>query len=136
MKWCFDTDVISAVLRARPPLHLVRRLARTPSVDQATTSISFGELLYGARKKGSPALERRVRDAILGALEIIPFDEAAAEAYGPLRAELERIGRPLDEPDLRIASIAKSRALVLVTGNVRHFERVPNLEVENWLAEH
>jgi tRNA(fMet)-specific endonuclease VapC len=135
MKWCFDTDVISAVLRARPPLHLVRRLARTPSGDQATTSVSFGELLYGVARKGSPELERRVRDVVLGALEIVPFDEAAAEVYGPLRAELERAGRRLDEPDLRIASIAKSRGLVLVTGNVRHFERVPGLKVENWLAE-
>ena len=135
MKFCFDTDVISAVLRARPPLHLVRRLARVPSTEQSTTSISFGELLYGAAKRGSPDLEQRIRHLVVDALVILPFDEAAAEAYGPTRAQLEREGRKLDEPDLRIASIVLSRGLVLVTGNVRHFSRVPALRVENWLAE-
>jgi tRNA(fMet)-specific endonuclease VapC len=95
----------------------------------------LGELLYGAAKKGSPDLERRVREVVLGALEVVPFDEAAAEVYGSLRAELGRAGRRLDESDLRIASIAKSRGLVLVTGNVRHFLRVPGLHVENWLLE-
>lgn len=59
---------------------------------------------------------------------------SAAEVYGPLRAQLEGEGRRLDEPDLRIASIALSRELTLVTGRVRHFSRVPGLEVENWLA--
>lgn len=133
MKYCFDTDVISAVMKARPPLHLVRRLARTPAADQATTTITYGELLYGAAKRGSAELERRVRETLLGALAIVPFDEAAAEIYGGVRAELERAGRRLDEPDLRIASIALSRGLTVVTANVRHFARVPGLRVENWL---
>ena len=53
--------------------------------------------------------------------------------YGRLRAELERNGRPLAEPDLRIAAIALARELTLVSGNARHFGRVPGLRVENWL---
>ncbi len=65
---------------------------------------------------------------------MLPFDEPAARTYAELRAELERGGRPLDEPDLRIAAIALSRNLTLVTGNVRHFNRVPSLRVENWLV--
>jgi tRNA(fMet)-specific endonuclease VapC len=133
MSYCFDTDVISAVMRATPPLHLVRRLARLPADQQTTTAVTLGELLYGASRKGSAELERRVRDLVVGALTVIPFDELAAEHYGPLRAQREREGRRLDEPDLRIASIALSRGLTLVTGNVRHFARVPGLRVENWL---
>jgi tRNA(fMet)-specific endonuclease VapC len=58
---------------------------------------------------------------------------AAAEIYGPLRSELEAKGKRLDEPDLRIASISLARRLILVTGNVRHFGRVPGLAVEDWL---
>ena len=58
---------------------------------------------------------------------------AAAAVYGTLRADLERRGMRLDDPDLRVASIALARDLTLVTGNVRHFERVPGLRVENWL---
>lgn len=74
-----------------------------------------------------------MRDLIRGALTILPFDEGAASIYGPLRAQLEAEGRRLDEPDLRIASIALSRDLTLITGNVRHFAPVPGLSVENWL---
>ena len=126
--------MLSAVIRRDPPLALVRRLARVPPTDQTTTAITVGELLYGAARRGSPTLTRRVRALIESAILIIPFDRRAAEVYGELRAELEREGRRLDEPDLRIAAIARSRRLTLVTGNVRHFARVPGLVVENWLA--
>lgn len=131
--YCFDTDVLSAVLRREPPLSLLRRLAQTPPAEQATTTITLGELLYGAAKRGSGQLVARVREVLTLATAILPFDSQAAEIYGPLRADLERQGKRLDEPDLRIASIALSRELTLVTGNVRHFERVPGLTIENWL---
>ncbi len=133
--YCFDTDTLSAVIRRDPPLHLIRRLAQVPPTDQATTTINLGELLYGAAKRGGERLTDRVREVVSSATVIIPFDREAAEIYGPLRARLEREGRRLDEPDLRIASIALARQLTVVTGNVRHFARVPNLAVENWLAE-
>jgi tRNA(fMet)-specific endonuclease VapC len=131
--FCFDTDVISAAMRPAPPMHLVRRLARTPIEAQCTTAITVGEILYGAARAGQPGLVETLRALVTSAQPVIPFDEKAAEAYGPLRAELERQGRRLDGSDLRIAAIALSRDLTLVTGNVRHFERVPGLRIENWL---
>jgi tRNA(fMet)-specific endonuclease VapC len=131
--YCFDTDVLSAILKRDPPLHLIRRLAHLSPPEQFTTSITLAELLYGASKRGSPRLLAEVREVVLGALPVLPFDELAAEVYGPLRARLESAGRPLAEPDLRIASIVMARDLILVTGNVRHFARVPNLKIENWL---
>ena len=132
--YCFDTDVLSAVLKRDPPLHLIRRLAQVPAEEQFTTSVTLGELLYGAAKRDSPQLVERIRELILRAAAVLPFDSSAAEVYGRLRARLETEGRRLDEPDLRIASIALSRRLTLVTGNVRHFSPVPSLRVENWLA--
>lgn len=131
--YCFDTDILSTVLRRNPPLPLIRRLAQIPAQKQFTTSITLGELLYGASKKGNPHLLERVRDVVHQAQQVLPFDELAAEVYGPLRATLESEGRRLDEPDLRIASVALSRNLTLVTGNVRHFDRIPGLRVENWI---
>jgi len=133
--YCLDTDVLSAVIKPSPPLHLIRRLARTPPTDQCTTAITLGELVYGVTRRGSPELAARVRDLIASAGPILPFDETAAQRYGPLRASLEREGRGLAEPDLRIAAIALSREATLVTGNVRHFARVPDLRVENWLSD-
>lgn len=132
--YCFDTDVLSAVLRRDPPLSLIRRLAQISPEVQFTTSITLGELLYGASRRGSSRLAQQIRDLVQFAVAILAFDEAAAEVYGPLRARLESEGRRLAEPDLRIASIALSNDLTLVTGNVRHFSRVPDLRVEDWLA--
>lgn len=132
--YCFDTDILSAVIRRDPPLHLIRRLAATAPGEQYTTAITLGELLYGVAKRGSPELAERVHNLIASAGTILPFDDAAAERYGALRATLESGGRRLAEPDLRIASIALARGLTLVTANTRHFARVPGLQVENWLA--
>lgn len=132
--YCFDTDVLSATMRRDPHLPLIRRLAQLPPSEQFTTAITLGELLYGAERRGSERLRARVRDLLSDAVTVLPFDEAAAEIYGSLRTRLEAEGRRLDEPDLRIASIALSRDLILVTANVRHFDRVPGLSVENWLA--
>lgn len=133
--YCLDTDVLSAVIKREPPLHLVRRLARTAPFDQCTTAITLGELLYGVTRRGSPALAARVRDLIASAGLILPFDESAAQRYGTLRASLEADGRRLAEPDLRVAAIVLASGATLVTGNVRHFARVPELHVENWLID-
>lgn len=132
--YCFDTDVLSALGLPRPPLDLIRRFSGVPVEEQSTTAITVGELAYGLARRRDPRLRERI-DAILGAVWIVhAFDERAAEVYGELRAGLESEGRRLAEPDLRIASIALARDLTLVTGNVKHFARVPELRVENWLA--
>ncbi|MDE0025753.1 MAG: PIN domain-containing protein [Spirochaetaceae bacterium] len=132
--YCFDTDILSSVLRRHPPLHLVRRLAVTPPSQQFTTSITYGEMIYGAAKRGSDALADRVRALLHHTVTIVPFDVAAAERYGHLRVELEANGMPLAEPDLRIAAISLTRSLTLVTANTRHFDRIMGLTLENWLA--
>ena len=132
--YCFDTDLLMATMRREPSLALVRRLAVVPPDHQHTTAVTVGELLYGAARSGRPDLAGRVLALLDEALTVLPFDGAAAGVYGPLRAELARSGRPLAEPDLRIAAIAIAHDLTLVTGNGRHFARVPGLRVENWLA--
>jgi tRNA(fMet)-specific endonuclease VapC len=131
--YCFDTDVLSATIRRDPDLQLIRRLAQIPPPEQFTTAITIGELLYGVSRRNSAKLHKQVQRLLHGALTVLPFDESAAAVYGPLRAQLESVGQRIDEPDLRIASIALTHDLTLVTGNTRHFERVPNLTVENWL---
>jgi tRNA(fMet)-specific endonuclease VapC len=67
-------------------------------------------------------------------LIILPFEREDARVYGRLRASLERKGRPRFEPDLQIAATALRHRLTVVTGNVRHFEGIPGLKVESWLA--
>lgn len=133
--YCFDTDILSATIRPAPPLHLIRRLATVPAQEQFTTSITVGELIYGARRVGREDLSTRVEQVVRSAQTVLPFDTLAARTFGALKAAFERKGTPLAEPDLRIASIALARGLILVTRNIRHFQRVPDLTVENWIDE-
>jgi tRNA(fMet)-specific endonuclease VapC len=134
IRFVFDTDVLSAVIRRSPDLNVVRRVAAVPAEQQSTTAITAGELIYGATRRGSAALVERVERLLDGAIVILPFDAEAATVYGRTRAELESAGTPLGEADLRIASICLARDLTLVTGNERHFGRIAALRVENWLA--
>jgi len=132
---CLDTDVASAIMRpGGGPSRLGRMLGTLEAATQYTTSITIGELLYGARKRGSQRLERDIERFVGGEVEIAAFDEPAAHAHAKIRVELEAAGQRLEDADLRIAAICLARDFMLITGNVRHFERVPGLRVENWLT--
>jgi tRNA(fMet)-specific endonuclease VapC len=108
----------------------------TPVEDQATSSITLGELYYGARRlaTGVDALLSRIESTLLPNLAVLPFDVHAAKRYGDLRAALERAGTPIGDADMRIAAIALTHDLTVVTANTRHFQRVAGLPVENWMT--
>jgi tRNA(fMet)-specific endonuclease VapC len=130
-----DTDIVSNLMRTAPSPALIRRLAAVPPEEQFTSSITVSELIYGAHRSArADEILRRLDERVWPNLTVLAFDREAAEVHGRLRAQLERSGTPLPEPDLRIAAIALARSLTLITGNVRHFTRVPALQVENWLA--
>lgn len=136
MKYLFDTDVLSNLMRRVPASSLLRRLARTPPEEQCTSSITLGELLYGAhRSSRAPALIERIEMQLLPNLPVLPFDARAARRYGELRTGLEQRGTQVGDADMRIAAIALARDLTVVTGNERHFRRIPGLKVENWLED-
>lgn len=127
-----DTDIISDLMRLRPSARLVERLEAVASTEQATTAITIGELAYGADRAGRPELYERAMRLLSNTL-VLAFGKDAAERYGSIRSELERSGKRLPDPDLRIAATTLVHRATLVTGNVRHFARVPGLSYENWL---
>jgi tRNA(fMet)-specific endonuclease VapC len=133
--WLFDTDAISEVLRPKPSEMYIAWL-RTIAVDeQLTTAITVGELYWGAHR--SAARERHLRkieEVLLPSLQILPFDAKAAKQFGELKALLEGEGTRLADADLQIASIALVEGHELVTGNLRHFARVPGLRINTALA--
>ncbi|HEX4417827.1 MAG TPA: PIN domain-containing protein [Kofleriaceae bacterium] len=135
MAWLFDTDAISEVLRPRPS-ELYLTWLRTIAVDeQLTTAITVGELYWGACR--SPARERHLRkidEVLLPSLRVLPFDAKAARQFGELKAMLDNQGTPLADADLQIASIALTEGHELVTGNLRHFSRIPGLRINTALA--
>jgi tRNA(fMet)-specific endonuclease VapC len=129
-----DTDTLSWVLSPAPPANLLVHLAQVPPEQQFTTAITVGEMVYGAYRSQRPEhFLRQLEYQVWPNVRILPFDRAAGQSYGKIRAELERAGTPIGEPDTRIAAIALTHGLTLVTGNGRHFSRVPGLKIENWL---
>jgi tRNA(fMet)-specific endonuclease VapC len=133
--YLFDTDALSQVIKKNPSAGFIRRLAALEPEQQFTTSITVGELVYGAYKSGRAEYFLGKLDKLVWPnINILAFDEEAAKVYGRLRAALEKKGTILAEPDMRIASIAISHGLTVITGNLRHFSRVPGLSVEDWIS--
>jgi tRNA(fMet)-specific endonuclease VapC len=131
-----DTDIISQLLRPEPPPPLVQRLRAVPTRRRHISAISIAELLYGIERTGRHEEIRAGLEAnFISRIEVLSFDLEAARVYARIRAHLAASGRPLAEADLQIASVASAHGLILITGNERHFRRVPRLRVENWLRE-
>jgi len=134
--YLFDTDSISQIIRQQPNLSFIKRLASISPDDQFTTTITVGEMVYGAYKSSRPSYFLEKLDRLVWPnINILSFDEAAAKTYGKVKAEMEKKGTVLSEPNMRISAIALHHNLTVVTGNTRHFSRVPGLKVENWLKE-
>ena len=126
----FDTDAISEVLKRRPLSAYLRWLKSVPRANQFTSAVVVGELYKGAfRSEHSSYHLENIECRVLAAVTVLPYDVAVARTYGELRAELERAGRSLADADLQIAATAVRHGLELVTGNVRHFSRIPGLTV-------
>ena len=105
--------------------------------DIGISSATYGELCFGIENGNNNLKEERWRqlEIFTQKLLIDPWDENAARHYGSIRAQLKKEGTPIGNNDLLIAAHARSINAVLVTNNVREFNRVPNLTVENWISE-
>jgi len=134
--YLFDTDAISEVLKPHPAPAYIQWLSVIAREDQFASAVSIGELFKGAYR--SQARERHlmnIRERVLPAVTALPFDTEIAQVFGEISARLEEVGQRLADADLQIAATALHHGLILVTGNIRHFERVPNLKLGRALSE-
>jgi len=132
--YIFDTDIYTNVMRRIPSEKLLNRLKKVPRRDQFTTTITIAEVYYGLIKASNKTkLLKLFESVLLPRATILPFAFSAAKKYGEIRSFLVKQGTPLAHADLQIASIALSMNMILITGNLKHFQRVPQLTVENWL---
>jgi tRNA(fMet)-specific endonuclease VapC len=107
----------------------------SPTEELAVTAVSVGELMHGAFKSAQVNENLSRLGVLLSDVAILPYDVAAARQFGRVKAELEHAGKRLGDLDLQIASTALAFDSPLVTHNRQHFERVPGLKIEDWLAE-
>ena len=125
-----DTDVCIEILRGN--IRVIEHRRRTPD-EVATTWITACELAYGAAKSRAPEPNQALVVAFLATLPILELDWVAAERFGRVKTDLERAGNLLADADLLIAAITLARGTHLVTGNRRHYERIPGLRIEDWI---
>ena len=130
-RYLLDTNALSDVIR-NPAGAIAKRLAEVGEDSVCTSIVVAAELRYGAAKRGSERLTRRV-EQLLDQMDVLPFDVPADATYGQVRTQLEKAGTPIGGIDLLIASHALSLGYVVVTDNEREFARVEGLQVENWL---
>ena len=131
MRYLLDTNIVSDLVR-NPHGNVAQYIRKVGEAQVCTSIIVAAELRYGATKKGSPRLSAQL-EAVLGALEVLPFEVPADAAYGLLRTRLEKAGRPVGANDLLIASQALTLGCTIVTDNEKEFAHVGDLRRENWL---
>jgi tRNA(fMet)-specific endonuclease VapC len=132
LRFMLDTSICIRVLRDRPASARVRFNMEADALG--ISSVTLAELHHGAAKFRDPARTRQEVERLAARAEVLPFDQEAAAHYGDIRANLERRGSIIGPYDLMIAAHARSRGLVIVTGNVQEFARVDGLRCENWLG--
>lgn len=130
VKYLLETNTCIAAIRQH--VRVLARLTQREPEELSVAVMTVAELWFGALKSADPARGRAVTDAFLEPFEWLPFDETAADHYASARLHLERRGQPIGERDLIIAATALAHDLTVVTGNVREFQRVPGLRLENW----
>ena len=130
LKYLLDTNIVIYTMKKRP--ERVRRHFKAQQGRMGISAVTLGELVFGAEH--SSQVEQNLADieALTARLEVLPFDEAAAYHFGQIRSELYRVGRPIGPYDMMIAGHARARGLRLVTNNVKEFERIQGLVLENW----
>ena len=131
MRYLLDTDVLSDLVR-HPQGRVAKHIRKIGEEQICTSIIVAAELRYGAAKKASPRLTEQL-NAVLRSVVVLPFDVPADEAYGVLRANLEKKGKPIGGNDLLIAAQALSLGSTVVTDNEKEFCRVIGLKWVNWL---
>lgn len=126
-----DTNICIYCIKKKPPEVLNKFLQCNPD-DICISSITYSELMHGIEKSQAVEKNRLALALFLSPIQILPFDAEAAEAYGKIRADLEKRGTPIGPMDMLIAGHAKAEKLILVTNNTREFNRVNDLVVEDW----
>jgi len=130
LTYMLDTKICIYVMKNYPPA--LREKFNTLAEQLCMSSITLGELHYGAEKSARRADNLTAIHHFVARLDVLPFADKAAAHYGQVRAELERAGTPCGPHDMQIGGHARSEGLIVVTNNLREFAPMPGVRAENW----
>ena len=125
-----DTDVCISLLRGNSS---IAERIRASSSGASVCFMTAAELAYEAEKSGHAAANRSLVERFLLTVPVIESERSSMRLFGKLKASLEAKGDRLADADLLIAAVAIDRGLILATGNLKHFMRIPELKAEDWL---
>ena len=132
--YLLDTNILSELVKRKPNKNLMRKLGAVPAASLYTASVCVMELRYGALRRGDGGLLwTRIEEHIISRLSILAFGFKEAVLAGEILSSLHGKGTPIGVEDLLIGSIALSNGLIVVSANTKHFSRIADLAVENWL---
>ena len=131
MRYLLDTNMASAAMRGVPAVD--DRLRALQPSDWCISAVTRAELQFGVALRPDATRVARIVDAFLAVAHTAPWDAHAADGHGRVRADLRRAGTPIGDFDEMIAAHALALGAVVITDNVRHFERIDGLALENWL---
>lgn len=130
--YMLDTNICIYIKKKNPP-QVLKKLKSLASDEVCMSSITYAELFYGAMKSQQVIKNIEKIESLKNKIQILPFDELAAKKYGEIRTNLEKQGLPIGSNDFLIAAHALSQNHVLVSNNLREFNRVAGLKTENWI---
>lgn len=131
MKYIIDSDILIYFLKNQGKV--VKKMEKISDENIFTTIINYTELLFGAYNSSMVEQNLKKVKSFLKTINILDFDKKAAENFAKLKAKLKREGNLISDMDLMIASICTANKFVLVTNNVKHFNRIKKLKIENWI---
>ena len=134
MKYMLDTNICIYAMKSKPEIVLGRFKEEMES-GLCISSITLAELECGMKHSSNPMQNEQALLRFLVPLSVLPFGADAASVYGEIRAALQSKGAPIGPLDMLIAAHARAEGITLVTNNVKEYEQVPGLEIENWAEE-
>lgn len=132
IEFLLDTNICIYIIKKKP-LSVINKLQSLDVADIGISSITLSELEYGVSKSTQPEKNKLALIKFLAPIQIVLYDDMAAEKYGDIRATLEKSGKIIGPLDMLIAAHALSLGCILVTNNTKEFERIKLLKIENWV---
>lgn len=132
IKYLLDTNICIYITKQQPD-SVLQKFEQLAVGDVGMSTITYGELRYGAQKSQYTEKTLKILDALASLILPLPIPTQASKHYDHIRHHLAKQGKPIGNNDLWIAAHALAIETTLVTHNVKEFSRVPQLQIENWV---
>ena len=132
MRYMLDTNICIYIINNKPP-KIINRFKKEYIGNIVISSITLAELKFGAYNSGNPSKNLSAITKFTSPIEVLEFNEVASDYFGQVKSHLKASGNMIGQFDMLISAHALQESCILITNNIKEFERVPNLIVENWI---